>query len=182
VALRFLAGLRERGFEVGRALVLLVGIEQVAAAMRRKTSLIPIVLSSSSDLVAAGLMQTLARPGTNVIGMAALNELTAAKPRRSLGRQALGVPQGRGGPRGSRFSSPTNRHPHPGAGDAAGHVAARHRARCRRDSHLRFLGYDPIPEPTTLADRMLSCGQRLGLSIKEAALRAGVDESSWVSR
>ena len=44
---------------------------------------------------------------------------------------------------------------------------------------VRFLGYDPTPEPTTLVDRMRSYRQRLGLSIKEAALRARVDESSW---
>ena len=46
---------------------------------------------------------------------------------------------------------------------------------------IRFLGYDPTPEPRTLADRMRSYRQRLGLSITEAALRAGVDESSWGS-
>ena len=46
---------------------------------------------------------------------------------------------------------------------------------------VRFLGYDPTPEPTTLADRMRSYRKRLGLSIKEAALRARVDESSWGS-
>ena len=44
---------------------------------------------------------------------------------------------------------------------------------------VRFLGYDPTPEPTTTADRMRSYRQRLGLSIKEAAHRARVDESSW---
>jgi hypothetical protein len=46
---------------------------------------------------------------------------------------------------------------------------------------IRFLGYDPTPEPRTLADRMRSYRKRLGLSITEAALRAGVDESSWGS-
>jgi len=44
---------------------------------------------------------------------------------------------------------------------------------------IRFLRHDPSPEPTTLPDRMRSYRQRLGLSIKEAALRAHVDESSW---
>ena len=44
---------------------------------------------------------------------------------------------------------------------------------------IRFLGYDPAPEPVTFADCMHSCRQRLGLSVKEAALRARVDESSW---
>ena len=44
---------------------------------------------------------------------------------------------------------------------------------------IRFLGYDPIPEPTTLAERMRAYRQRNGLSIKKAATQAGVDESSW---
>jgi transcriptional regulator with XRE-family HTH domain len=44
---------------------------------------------------------------------------------------------------------------------------------------FRFIGFDPSPEPATLADRMRSYRQRFGLSIKEAALLASVDESSW---
>jgi hypothetical protein len=36
--------------------------------------------------------------------------------------------------------------------------------------HHSILGYDPTAKPTTLADRMRSYRQRLGLSIKEAAL------------
>ena len=101
----FLAGLRELGFERGRNLVydvrhcdgdpsrlqsavdevialkpdLLAAIEQVAKVMRSKTATIPIVLTSSTDPVAAGLAKTLARPGGNVTGMAALNEAMAAK-------------------------------------------------------------------------------------------------------
>jgi putative ABC transport system substrate-binding protein len=58
---------------------LLVGIEQVAKLMRSKTATIPIVLTSSTDPVAAGLAKTLRRPGGNVTGMAALNEAMAAK-------------------------------------------------------------------------------------------------------
>ena len=107
----FLVGLRERGFEVGRNLVydvrhcdgdqaclpaavdelialkpdLLAGIEQVGQVMRSKTSLIPIVLTVSSDPVAAGLVKTLSRPGGNVTGMAALTELMAAKQVEMLG-------------------------------------------------------------------------------------------------
>lgn len=101
----FLNGLRELGFERGKNLVydvrycdgdpsrlpalvdelialkpdLLVGIEQIAKAMRSKTATIPIVLTHSTDPVAAGLAKTLARPGGNVTGMAALNEVMAAK-------------------------------------------------------------------------------------------------------
>ena len=47
---------------------LLAGIEQVARVMKGRTSTIPIVLTSSSDPVAARLVQSLARPGGNVTG------------------------------------------------------------------------------------------------------------------
>ena len=85
----FLDALKEYGYVVGRNLVYesryarseparlpglvdelmagkpdaLVGIEQVAQVMKGKTSSIPIVLFNSSDPVAAGLVQSLARPG-----------------------------------------------------------------------------------------------------------------------
>jgi putative ABC transport system substrate-binding protein len=101
----FLAGMRELGFEVGKNLVydtrhcdgdfnrvaaavdevialkpdLLVGIEQVASIMKNKTSTIPIVLSYSTDPVAAGLVKSLRQPGTNVTGVANLAEATGAK-------------------------------------------------------------------------------------------------------
>ncbi len=44
---------------------------------------------------------------------------------------------------------------------------------------IRFLGYEPWPVPTTLEGRMRAYRYRNGLSISEAARRAGVDESSW---
>ena len=92
----FLAGLRDLGYVAGRNLVLdmryaagdynalpaladelialkpdvLVGIEAPAAAMRAMTTTIPIVLLGSPDPVAAGLVRSLARPGTNVTGIA----------------------------------------------------------------------------------------------------------------
>ena len=101
----FLTGLQERGFERGRNLIydvrncdgdparlptaidevialkpdLLVGIEQVAQIMRSKTATIPIVLTVSTDPVVAGLAKTLARPGGNVTGMAALSAAMAIK-------------------------------------------------------------------------------------------------------
>ena len=101
----FLDALRELGFERGRNLIydvrnadgdpsrlaalidellaqkpdLLVGIEQVAQVMRSKTSSTPIVLTTSSDPIAAGLANTLAKPGGNVTGIAALYELLATK-------------------------------------------------------------------------------------------------------
>lgn len=101
----FLDGLRERGFERGRNLVidvrycngdaaklpayvdelialkpdLLAGIDQVAQAMRRRTNAIPIVLTFSPDPVATGLVNSLAHPGTNVTGMAVHGPAIAAK-------------------------------------------------------------------------------------------------------
>ncbi|MBT2324617.1 helix-turn-helix transcriptional regulator, partial [Variovorax paradoxus] len=44
---------------------------------------------------------------------------------------------------------------------------------------MAFLGYDPMPAPTTLAERMRAYRHRFGLSIKAAALRAAVHEDSW---
>ena len=50
----------------------LLGIEPAAVVLAKKTSIVPIVLVGSSDPVAAGLVKSLARPGTNVTGMAHL--------------------------------------------------------------------------------------------------------------
>jgi putative tryptophan/tyrosine transport system substrate-binding protein len=101
----FLDGLRERGLVPGRDLVvdarhadgdaarlpalvdevialkpdLLFGIEAVAVPMRRRTTTIPIVVTSSVDPVAAGLVLSLRRPGTNVTGMANLHAELQAK-------------------------------------------------------------------------------------------------------
>ena len=95
----FLAGLADLGFVAGRNLVyevrncdgdaarlpaaidellalkpdLLVGIEQVARVMKSKTTAIPIVLTVSSDPVAAGLVKSLRQPGGNVTGNASLD-------------------------------------------------------------------------------------------------------------
>ena len=91
----FIAGMRERGYLVERNLTLderyaegknsrypalaeelvalkpdvLIGIEAAAIALRSKTTTIPIVLLASTNPVAAGLVQSLARPGTNVTGL-----------------------------------------------------------------------------------------------------------------
>jgi putative ABC transport system substrate-binding protein len=56
----------------------LVGIEPAAVALRGRTTTIPIVLLASPNPVAAGLVQSLSRPGTNVTGLAfRLDELIA---------------------------------------------------------------------------------------------------------
>jgi transcriptional regulator with XRE-family HTH domain len=44
---------------------------------------------------------------------------------------------------------------------------------------IAFLGYDPIPASTALAERIREYRRRHGLSINEAAHRAGVHEDSW---
>jgi ABC-type uncharacterized transport system substrate-binding protein len=48
----------------------LSGISEVAALMKARTSTIPIVLSLSYDPVESGLVQSLARPGGNITGIA----------------------------------------------------------------------------------------------------------------
>ena len=101
----FLAGLRDLGYVAGRNLVVdmryaggdysrfpaladelialkpdvLVGIEAPALVMRAKTTTIPIVLIAGADPVAAGLVQSLARPGTNVTGMSYRQDQLIAK-------------------------------------------------------------------------------------------------------
>lgn len=44
---------------------------------------------------------------------------------------------------------------------------------------IGFLGYDPVPTAATLPERMYAFRRRNGLSIKDAAARAGVDEGTW---
>lgn len=44
---------------------------------------------------------------------------------------------------------------------------------------LRFLGYNPFPQPKTIAQRLLAKRQVMGWSIKEAARAVGVDTSTW---
>src|SRR5262245_60292809 len=48
----------------------LSGISEVVALMKTKTSTVPIVLSLSYDPVESGLVQSLARPGGNITGVA----------------------------------------------------------------------------------------------------------------
>jgi putative tryptophan/tyrosine transport system substrate-binding protein len=101
----FVDGLRELGYVAGRNLELhmryargdnsrlpaladelirlepevVIGIESVAIVMRSKSKSIPIVLIASPNPVAAGLVKTLGRPGTNVTGMAYRFEELVAK-------------------------------------------------------------------------------------------------------
>ena len=44
---------------------------------------------------------------------------------------------------------------------------------------IRFLGYDPFPEPESLPERLLAKRRASGWSIKETARQLGVDEGTW---
>ncbi|MCW5661092.1 MAG: ABC transporter substrate-binding protein [Burkholderiaceae bacterium] len=57
----------------------LLGIETTSRVLQQRTSTIPIVMIISIDPVGAGLIQSLARPGTNVTGMSGQYEGLVAK-------------------------------------------------------------------------------------------------------
>jgi transcriptional regulator with XRE-family HTH domain len=42
-----------------------------------------------------------------------------------------------------------------------------------------FLGYSPLPEPSTVSERLLHLRRELGWSIREAARQLGVDPTTW---
>ncbi len=44
---------------------------------------------------------------------------------------------------------------------------------------VRFLGYDPIPQPQTLSQHLLAKRRAMGWSIKKAAGALGVDPATW---
>ena len=44
---------------------------------------------------------------------------------------------------------------------------------------IRFLGYDPFPEPKNIPERLLAKRRAMGWSIKEAARQLGVHEGTW---
>lgn len=44
---------------------------------------------------------------------------------------------------------------------------------------LQFLGYDPLPVPKTLPERLLAKRRTMGWSIREAARNLGVDPGAW---
>ncbi len=44
---------------------------------------------------------------------------------------------------------------------------------------IRFLDYDPFPEPKSLPERLFAKRRVMGWSIKEAARQLGVDEGTW---
>lgn len=43
---------------------------------------------------------------------------------------------------------------------------------------LSFLGYDPLPQPQTLGERLFAARRMMGLSIKRIAVRFGADEAT----
>ena len=44
---------------------------------------------------------------------------------------------------------------------------------------VRFLGYDPFPEPKTLPEHLLAKRRTMGWSTEQAARKIGVDPGSW---
>jgi len=44
---------------------------------------------------------------------------------------------------------------------------------------VRFLGYDPFPQPTSLPERLLAKRRGMGWSIRKAAGQLGVDPGAW---
>ncbi len=44
---------------------------------------------------------------------------------------------------------------------------------------VRFLGYDPFPQPKTLSEHLFAKRQAMGWSIEEAAKTVGVDPGTW---
>lgn len=44
---------------------------------------------------------------------------------------------------------------------------------------LRFLGYNPFPEPAGIPERLLAKRRATGWSIREAAAELGVDPTTW---
>lgn len=102
----FKEGMKERGYEEGRNLVLavrhygtdrakvpaladeliawqaevlVVNISAVAAIVQKKTGTIPIVMATSLDPVGEGLVASLARPGGNLTGLTSLGQAIDAK-------------------------------------------------------------------------------------------------------
>ena len=57
----------------------LIGIEGAVAVLRRRTTTIPLVLIAGVNPVAAGLIQSLSRPGTNVTGLSFRQDELIAK-------------------------------------------------------------------------------------------------------
>jgi transcriptional regulator with XRE-family HTH domain len=44
---------------------------------------------------------------------------------------------------------------------------------------LRFLGYDPFPEPKSIPDQLLAKRRTMGWSIRQAAAKLRVDSGTW---
>ena len=44
---------------------------------------------------------------------------------------------------------------------------------------MQWLGYDPVPAPLTLQERMRAARRAKGWTIKEAANRLGIDPATW---
>ncbi len=63
----------------GRVEVIVAGAPQAARAAQRATRSVPIVMANVSNAVASGFVESLARPGGNITGVTAQNEVVLSK-------------------------------------------------------------------------------------------------------
>src|SRR5215469_144871 len=83
--LRYGEGRAERFPEIARELVglkldmIVAATDVVIAAVKRETQTIPIIMASSNDPVATGLVASLARPGGNVTGLSIISPELSGK-------------------------------------------------------------------------------------------------------
>jgi len=95
--LRYGEGKAERFPEIARELVglkldmIVAATDVVIAAVKRETQTIPIVMASSNDPVATGLVASLARPGGNVTGLSLISPELSGKRLELLGEVVPGL-------------------------------------------------------------------------------------------
>ena len=95
--LRYGEGKAERFPEIARELeglkldMIVAATDVVIAAVKRETQTIPIVMASSNDPVATGLVASLARPGGNVTGLSLISPELSGKRLELLGEVVPGL-------------------------------------------------------------------------------------------
>ena len=99
--LRYAEARAERFPEIARELVglkldvIVAATDVVIAAVKRETQTIPIVMATSNDPVATGLVASLARPGGNVTGLSIVSpELSGKRLRAAEGSRPRAFPRG----------------------------------------------------------------------------------------
>jgi len=95
--LRYGEGRAERFPEIARELVglkldmIVAATDVVIAAVKRETQTIPIIMASSNDPVATGLVASLARPGGNVTGLSIISPELSGKRLELAGEVVTGL-------------------------------------------------------------------------------------------